>query len=120
MICHLENCQIKDVTNVSHVHHLSALQLYLISLFEILKRDKNDVQFVRLKSATVFSYSSVHPKFESLIKGCLCDFSLSPTTSGLMMLLDVGPVPVGRTTYSWDIKTSISTLVHASALILEA
>lgn len=34
-----------------------------------------------------------------------------------MMLLDVGPVPVGRTTYSWDIKTSISTLVHASALI---
>lgn len=34
-----------------------------------------------------------------------------------MMLLDVGPVPVGRTTYSWDIKTGISTLVHASALI---
>lgn len=110
-------CQIKDVTNVSH---LSALKLYLIGLFEILKHDKNYVQFVRLKSATVFSYSSAQPKFESLIKGCLCDFSLSPTTSGLTILLDVGLVPVGRTTYSWDIKTSISTLVHASALILEA
>ncbi len=63
------------------------------------------------------SYFLVKYNFESLIKDCLCDFSLSSTTSALIMLLDVGPGPVGRTTYSWDIKTSISTLVHASALI---
>lgn len=49
-----KKCQIINVTNFSHVH-LAARQLYLIGLFEILKRDKNYVQFDRLESTTVFS-----------------------------------------------------------------